>query len=655
MKDMTKITDFIKKNKYPLILAAAVFVLCIYPLSFTQIYTGHDLNFHLSRIDCIAENIRHGKLLSPIYYTHLDGYGYASPLFYGDIFLHIPALLVVMGMQVETSLRVFIMMITTFTAFATYHYSQKMFGNKLGALTASIAYTFSSYFCVDFITRVAIGELQTFAFIPLIAYGFYSIVCEDGKKWYLLSIGLAGCLLSHVMTSAFCVVFLIIFSLIFIRRFIEKPKRLAIIALSAAVFFCLTAFFIFPLLEQMGGHELAITDGSAAVQWGTLSSRTMPADALFSPFVTMRTNDPWIPNGFGLLPFIIFAFLLISEIRKKAVGKCAWPLFLTGIITLLCTTGAFPWESVQSFMGSLQFPWRLFIFVTFFFALSACAFITSTSTKKVALFAALAVMGFSVFLYYTTGVVKFNNMYNKYSKDEKVEFNYKNTISGGEYMPTLEDPKTGNRISASTMKSRILKRGEKVSSNNIPINMISFSRDFNVITVDFCGNESSDAYIDVPLLMYKGYTATIDGKPAEVTYADNTCAVRVLIGSIEKGTVVVEYTGTTLRKICVIISAISLFVFIAYLIFIKTPYYENFKRKMASNKDLKSEHPSQAVKAGRSQRQDGLKSSETQDVVTPRKAPTPSQTYTPAHEAKVLSSEELPESGSGANYNRETE
>lgn len=629
MKDMTKITDFIKKNKYPLILALLVLVLCVYPLSFTQIYTGHDLKFHLCRIDCIADNIEHGNWFSPIYTTYLDGYGYASPLFYGDIFLHIPGFLTYLGMTAEASLRVFVMIITAATAFVTYYCSKSIFKNGLSAFVSAVAYTFSAYFCVDFITRVALGELQAFVFLPVIACGFHSIMFEDGKKWYLLPLGLTFCLLSHVMTSVFCVVFLIVISLIFIKRFIEKPKRLAVIAVSAAVFFCLSAFFIFPLLEQMGSHDFAVNDGSAALQWGTLESRAMPSSAIFSSFVISKPvfsgincvtvlfggwpyaggSDPWIPNGMGVLPIVIFVIIFVCEMIKKKTGT-SWPFLIAGLVTLLCTTNLFPWAKVQSLLGSLQFPWRLLIFVTFFMAFAAAAFIARSDSKKLVCAMAVSVVGLSLFAYCYTGSGKYSNMYSLYEKGETRVIDYENTIGAGEYMPTYYDEKAKKQISAATIKSRVLKRGGKVTSNNIlNANDLSLKRDFDELTVSFKHNGSDDTYIELPLLMYKGYSAEINGKDAEVTWGKDN-VVRVNVGSTESGKITVRYTGTTLRKICVVVSILSFISLIAYLVIRK---------------------------------------------FIPRKAPTPSRTYIPAHEATELSSEELPESDSDANYNRGTE
>ena len=562
---MTKIKDFIKNNKYPLILAFLVILLCVYPLSFTQIYTGHDLKFHLCRIDCIADNIEHGNWFSPIYTSYLDGYGYASPLFYGDIFLHIPGFLTYLGMSAEASRRMCVMLITAFTAFVTYFCAKRIFKNDAASFVAAVAYTFSAYFCVDFITRVALGELQAFAFLPVIACGFHSIAFEESKKWYLLPIGLAGCLLSHVMTSVFCVVFLVIFSLIFIKRFIEKPKRIAVIAVSAAVFFCLSAFFIFPLIEQMGSHDLAITDGSAALQWGTLESRAMPSSAVFSSFVLIKGSDPWIPNGMGVLPIAIFVIVFVCEILKKKTGAATWPLFIAGMVTLLCTTNLFPWGKVQSLLGSLQFPWRLLIFVTFFMAFAACSFISRTESKKLAVVMAVSVVGLSLFAYYTTGMNKYSNMYAIYARGETKVIDYENTIGAGEYMPTYFDEKANKQISAATIKSRVLKRGDKVTSNNILSGDLEYGRDYDTLTVRFEKNGSDDTYIELPLLMYKGYTAELNEKDAEVTWGKDN-VVRVNVGSTESGTITVRYTGTTLRKICVVISILSFISLAAYLV-----------------------------------------------------------------------------------------
>ena len=88
MKD--KLINFIKKflvnRHFKLILIALMATLPI--LLYSSVPVSHDILFHLSRIDGILYEIETGNMFSFIYHNFLNNLGYASPLFYSDIFLY---------------------------------------------------------------------------------------------------------------------------------------------------------------------------------------------------------------------------------------------------------------------------------------------------------------------------------------------------------------------------------------------------------------------------------------------------------------------------------------------------------------------------------------------------------------------------------------
>lgn len=209
--------NVIHAHRYGFALTGLLFMLCIAPLLRADFYTGHDFNFHLCRISGISDNISNGKWFSPLYHNFFQGYGYAAPLFYGDIFLHIPGFLVSRGMEITQAFKLYILLVAAATAFSAYACGKAVFKDK------AAAYTFSSYFVVDAIVRTAVGELTAFIFLPILFLGFYSVVFDDMKKWHLLPLGLAGCLVSHVLSAVISAFILAVFALLCIKRlFAEK-------------------------------------------------------------------------------------------------------------------------------------------------------------------------------------------------------------------------------------------------------------------------------------------------------------------------------------------------------------------------------------------------------------------------------------------------
>ena len=83
-----------KKDKiYIFISSITLTAVVLLPLFFEGIYRGHDLQFHISRIDGIVQAIQDHQFPIALYPYKNFGYGYASPLFYSDLFLIIPAII----------------------------------------------------------------------------------------------------------------------------------------------------------------------------------------------------------------------------------------------------------------------------------------------------------------------------------------------------------------------------------------------------------------------------------------------------------------------------------------------------------------------------------------------------------------------------------
>ena len=78
----------------------------------------------------------------------------------------------------------------------------------------------------------------------------------------------------------------------------------------------------------------------------------------------------WIPNGVGLFPIATFLYAVFV---KKTKDRNFYALYFLGLFFLFAMTRRFPWDLLQNIFGIIQFPWRLMIYATLFFALSAAA------------------------------------------------------------------------------------------------------------------------------------------------------------------------------------------------------------------------------------------------------------------------------------------
>ena len=81
---------------------------------------GSDLHYHMSRVAGIAEGLRTGQFPVFLYPDFLNGYGYASPIFYGEALLYIPALLVLAGYPLFTAYNIFNVLVNALTVGVCY-------------------------------------------------------------------------------------------------------------------------------------------------------------------------------------------------------------------------------------------------------------------------------------------------------------------------------------------------------------------------------------------------------------------------------------------------------------------------------------------------------------------------------------------------------
>jgi hypothetical protein len=551
----------IYKHRYFYIAVSSVFIVYILPLLFIQLPTGHDIYFHLTRIRGLSDELSMGHFPVRIYSTVFFNYGYAAPLFYGDWLLYFPALLVTAGMNIVTAYKTFICVLIILAALSMYFSGKIIFGDKRAACVASVLYTLSTYFGTDALIRHANGEFQSFIFLPIAFAGLYDILFGEGKRWLLLPLGMCGVLVTHTLTSIMTIFFFAVFTLVFIGKILRQPKKLLFIAASVLVFLLLSASFLFPMIEQLQSGEFLATDGTSANKYGTLEFRSM--QTVFSLFWIFNTYvKPWfIPQGVGLAIFVLIS--LFITYYKKVRSRQSYAFLGLATFALFMTSRYFPWEYLQDICGILQFPWRIMLFAAFFIALFGGAIIRKLQESEYR-----SVYVLTIILVSTIGVVAtlFSNFYHAYTNlgDYSTNINIGNNIGLGEYLPTQ------------TEKSQLSWYTPTTECNDFNV-VFHSSRENGCFTLDFSENNGDNTYFELPIIMYKGYRASLETEDGvselPLTYGINN-VIRANVGSEKAGKIKVWYDGTAVQKTSFIITLASFGAVAVYLLF---PYIK--KRK----------------------------------------------------------------------------
>ena len=229
---------------YVTMLLCCVLFVAVLPL-------GQDLHFHLYRIGAMAEELERTSFSIPIRIlsASYNNYGYGAPLFYGDLLLYIPAMLVTLGMDAVTAYKLMMVGIFLLAFAAMYWQIYRSSASREFAFLAAVFYIFSSYFLLVLCVRMAIGEACACIFMPFVFCPFYNMMYQPKKgDWIYLTIGMSGIILSHNLTAVFVTVILAVWAILQFK-FVMNKKAVSSIALAAITTTGLTASYTFAFIE----------------------------------------------------------------------------------------------------------------------------------------------------------------------------------------------------------------------------------------------------------------------------------------------------------------------------------------------------------------------------------------------------------------------
>ena len=168
MKDKNKIYNSMVINTS---IAIFFIILSVVSLYFSHIYnfrmvTGDDYQFHAVRIEGLYEALRSHVYFPRINMTFMHSMGYATSIFYSDVYLYFPAVLRLLGFSLAESYVIFLVFVN-FLTFVISYFSMMNIEKKISkSLIFSLLYTLSFYRLFDLTGRAALGETLAMSFLP---------------------------------------------------------------------------------------------------------------------------------------------------------------------------------------------------------------------------------------------------------------------------------------------------------------------------------------------------------------------------------------------------------------------------------------------------------------------------------------------------------
>lgn len=505
------------------VLAFCILFISVLPL-------GHDLHFHLYRVGAMAEELERTSFSIPvrILSASYNNYGYGAPLFYGDLLLYIPVILVVFGMSEVMAYKLLMITIFLLSIAVMYWQIYRSSGAKDFAFLAAVFYGFSSYCLLNLCIRMAIGEACGCIFLPFVFCSFYNILYHPPaslkRDWLYLAAGMAGLILSHALTAVFTTVILVIWALIEIRKVIKK-EAFGQVILAASVTLGLTASFVFPFMEAVRVQRYQVPTNNEYQMQEFVKYTLDPVDFIV-PYDVKKglkillhadwNTEVWHPGAVGI--FLLAVLVLVAATKKKQKNKVLRVGFGIAFLTYL---GMFIRPLVAwlgKFLSFMQFGWRFLIFCTFVFSVYGAYLLYKYFSRRWQnIYILIAVLAAC----YTIAPRYAYQMYLDYKGMEYIEA--VNPEYSDHYVMEYS-PNSGDSLYLPYgVNSNLYRdRGETVACSHEEVGA-ALARENGKCAITVRNNFYDDTKLELPLYYYKGYQAVdkITGSMLEVSSSES--------------------------------------------------------------------------------------------------------------------------------------
>lgn len=524
-----------------------------YPLLSPGLSSGHDLGYHLLRIYSLKEGLLSGQVPVRVNPLFLNGYGYASALFYPDLFLYIPAFLNLAGFSLEVSYKLFLALTFLLSFITSYQCGKGIAKDDLSGGVTALVYCLSQYYLQNIYTRSALGEVQAFVFLPLIVYGLYDLIFADFERYWLLFIGFTGLFFSHLISLLIAALVCIGVCLFALKRILQdKRKVMRILLVVGLVLACTSAFWL-PMLEQMLSGSFKYMQSTYQVK-----DSAVPLSVIFANAYTLKGTR--VSFGFAtLLLCLLWFFTLRQPGKKRQVRAMNWCLAI-GLVLVCAVSDIFPWRYAPSFLNIIQFPWRLYGLASIFIA-AAIGLMARLLLGKSNQTISLALL--TLFMVYAAVNIIDNSLRQRIDipRDHYARVENTFSINNGEWLPSAVDVE---QIPTST--ARVVDDAGKA---------LAFERIGQTLRVK---QTTGCQYLDLPLIYYRGYTAEVrdagSGQSQHLALDGSgpngslrvTCAEGMAEGIIN-----VRYRGTPIQKAALALNLLGA----AGVVYFRRPIFNN--------------------------------------------------------------------------------
>lgn len=531
---------------------------------------GHDLVFHLMRIEGLKEGLLAGGYPVRIQPNWFNGWGYPVSVMYGDQLLYFPALLRLLGVNLQDAYKCYIAAVNVGTAAVSYYAFRKITGDKRIALFGSCLYTLAPYRLSCIYVRAALGEYSAMLFLPLTALCFwYALEAGEEEKQpfhRLLApvIGFTGLIQTHVLSCFLAAIAILLFGLMHWKRMLKK-SALCYLLKAAGLTLLVNLWFLVPFFQYMG-EDLAVTASHemtpAFQRWGAGLAE------LFAVYWNGTLSASWgeivsiaqkFPKPIGTAGLLMLG-TGIALYHKEEIGSLKKKLFTCGfffVLFIFMASNLFPYYKLSKLLPILgrlfmhiQFSYRFLSLVSLFGALLAL-FAVMAAEKAYGRGAACGVMALAGFLAVFQGAQLIYSA--MYRGDVFLAYDIEALESSGGFAEEYLYEGAYGQVTEEMQPPY----GEGIFIE-------AYQKRYNHVTVT-CRSQGEGAYLSLPLFCYIGYEARdqVTGRKMELTRSQDNGRIRVALPDGYEGTLEVSFEDPISWRMA---GAVSFFA-ILYLIF----------------------------------------------------------------------------------------
>lgn len=362
---MTKLLNKIKDNKEYLCILLISIIVCI-PLMNKNINIYKDDGIqHVCRLIGTYQTIKSGEMLPMIMSNLCNNFGYSWNIFYSPLTAYAPLIFKIFNFTFTNCLKIFMFAVTLLSGITMYTFMMNVTKNKNVSLLSSILYVLAPYRITDMYIRIAVAELASFVFIPIIFDGLYSVLKEE-KLSFKLIWGTVGLILTHTVITMYMAIICLLY-LVFNIKKLKSIKVIRILVISLVCILLITSFYWVGLLQHHNATSYEVFVPGRMEVGNKLEYYKTEFYQLF------HTNkDQTMIYAIGLVTVLGLVLTPIALKNVEKDYKRTYVLFLIfGIILTIMTLTFFPFEKLPSIFKMIQFTFRLYEFTAFFFAFVA--------------------------------------------------------------------------------------------------------------------------------------------------------------------------------------------------------------------------------------------------------------------------------------------